>query len=153
GPPSGQHCVRGAAASRAAAGGHGVGLVGAGVEREAPMNGCSVGSRRFGAGRAATGVLGWLIAFLTVLSATPAAATPVSPLQFPPSRTGQWAFDAAATVVPYGREMPTLDGQSRLTTETRLEYVLGASATIAYHVTDAVALSLSVEAGGIARRT
>lgn len=117
------------------------------------MNGCAVGSRRFGAVRAATGVLGWLIAFLTVLSATPAAATPVSSLQFPPSRTGQWAFDAAATVVPHGREMPALDGQGRLTTETRLEYIMGASAAIAYHVTDAVALSLSVEAGGIARRT
>src|SRR5690606_10055292 len=65
---------------------------------------------------------------------------------------GEWGFEAAATVIPFGRRLPAPDGSGGQTTQTHLEYGAGLSVAASYTVTDAWTVSLSAPADGSAVR-
>src|SRR5690606_41255864 len=48
---------------------------------------------------------GTLVLTLAAMPAAPGRTAPVEPLQHAPSRAGEWGFEAAATVIPFGRRL------------------------------------------------
>src|SRR5690606_41053481 len=64
------------------------------------------------------------------------------------SRAGEWGFEAAATVIPFGRRLAVPDGSGGQTTQTHLEYGAGLSVAASYTVTDAWTVSLSAADDG-----
>lgn len=91
---------------------------------------------------------GTLVLTLAAMPAAPGRTAPVEPLQHAPSRAGEWGFEAAATVIPFGRRLPVPDGSGGQTTQTHLEYGAGLSVAASYTVTDAWTVSLSAAADG-----
>lgn len=93
-------------------------------------------------------VLAWGIG---AASAAADAQAAVEPLQLPSVRAGDYAVDVAVSLVPGGREVPSMAADGRVDVDVRLEYLAGAAASFAYNVTDAVAVSLAARVDGVAR--
>src|SRR5690606_4595953 len=142
--------ARGGGRRRAAAG-PGGGGPGAAAAGPGGRGGGAPATRGRG-GRCRSRLAGALVLALAAMPAAPGRTAPVEPLQHAPSRAGEWGFEAAATVIPFGRRLPVPDGPGGQTTQTHLEYGAGLSVAASYTVTDAWTVSLSAAADGTAVR-